>query len=143
MDRWLCSLLVGLTCGSPSARPVQHPSVQLTIDVSPPQTAPTDTSPSDVQIVRGQPYPLLDGAGRVLGIPDQLLLWNRRVNNHDISPRTEELAACYLAENNLPGVLVRVNQYAPLDEWRRLVKNKRVGAGCATRSARPRCCFTP
>ena len=129
MDRWLCFLLVGLVVGCTSSRSLQHPPAQPIIDGPPLHAAQTDLSPTDMQIVRGQPYPLLDGTGRVLGFPDQLLLWNRRVNNHQISPRTEQMVAGYLAENNLPEVLVRVNQYAPLDEWRRLVRNKRIGAG--------------
>ena len=81
------------------------------------------------QIERGEEYPIIDGIGWVVGIPDKLILWDRRVTNHHISAQTEEAIACYLAENDLQAVKVRLNQYHPWDEWRRLVANKRVGWG--------------
>jgi hypothetical protein len=83
----------------------------------------------DNQIERGKKRPVLDGAGWVLGIPGKLILWNRRVDSHDVSPRTEEAIREYLADNGLDHVKVRINQYAPLDDWRRLRKNKTVGWG--------------
>src|SRR6476660_9000124 len=81
------------------------------------------------QIERGQPRPILDGAGWVLGIPSKIVLWDRRVDNHRISPETEAAISEYLALNELTSVKVRLNQYAPGDEWRRLVRNDAVGAG--------------
>jgi len=81
------------------------------------------------QIERGQPRPVLDGVGWVLGIPSKIILWDRRVDNHSVSPETEEAIAEYLAVNDLTSVKVRLNQYAPGDEWRRLVANKAVGPG--------------
>jgi hypothetical protein len=84
---------------------------------------------NDPQIERGERYPLIDGVGWVIGIPEKILLWDRRVSNHQISPETEAAIADYLATNELLAVKVRLNQYHPLDEWRRLVANKRVGWG--------------
>jgi hypothetical protein len=84
---------------------------------------------TEPQLERGADYPFLDGLGWVLGIPDKIVLWDRRVSNHHISADTEEAIAQYLAENNLYAVKVRLNQYHPWDEWRRLVANKRVGWG--------------
>ncbi|WP_425616006.1 hypothetical protein NA78x_005944 [Anatilimnocola sp. NA78] len=84
---------------------------------------------NEPQIERGQPYPVLDGIGWVVGIPDKVILWDRRVNNHHISPETEAAIAEYLANNELLAVKVRLNQYDPGGEWRRLVANKRVGWG--------------
>ena len=78
---------------------------------------------TDEQIDRGQPRRLLDGAGWALGIPSKIILWDRRVDNHSISPETEMAIAEYLAANDLTSVKVRLNQYAPGDEWRRLVAN--------------------
>jgi hypothetical protein len=81
------------------------------------------------QIQRGKPRKILDAAGWVIGIPGKILLWNRRVDNHRISPETEAALAEYMAVNGLETTRVRLNQYAPMDDWRRLVRNKRVGAG--------------
>ncbi|MGN6547579.1 MAG: hypothetical protein ACTHK7_21175 [Aureliella sp.] len=80
------------------------------------------------QVQRGKPRKVIDAAGWIVGIPDKLLLWNRRIDNHNIGPRTEEVVSEYLAVNGLETTRVRLNQYAPLDDWRRLVRNKRVGA---------------
>lgn len=63
------------------------------------------------------------------GIPSKLILWDRRVENHDISADTEQAIRRYLADNDLSHVKVRLNQYAPLDDWRRLRANKTVGWG--------------
>lgn len=86
-------------------------------------------SESGPQIVRGTPHAVLDGVGWVFGIPDKILLWNVRMENHKISPETEEAVAEYLAKNDLDHVKVRLNQYDPADNWRRLVANKSVGWG--------------
>jgi hypothetical protein len=90
---------------------------------------PANVAWSNIQIERGKKRPVLDGAGWVFGIPGKLILWNRRVDSHDVSPRTEEAIREYLADNGLDHVKVRINQYAPLDDWRRLRKNKTVGWG--------------
>ncbi|MDG1895676.1 MAG: hypothetical protein P8J37_12280 [Fuerstiella sp.] len=84
---------------------------------------------TDTQIERGRRRPIIDGIGWVVGIPDKIMLWNRRVDNHNISPETEQAIAAYLARNNLTTVKVRLNQYAPGNEWKRLVANKSVGWG--------------
>lgn len=95
------------------------------VNVAPELVAATRKSP----IERGKPRPLLDGVGWVFGIPSKIILWNRRVENHDVSARTEASIRQYLADNDLDHVKVRINQYAPLDDWRRLRANKTVGWG--------------
>lgn len=84
---------------------------------------------SSVEVQTGRPNKLVDGAGWVLGIPGKILLWDRRVNNHKIAPETSAAVATYLERNQLQDVCVRVNQYDPGDEWRRLTENHEVGAG--------------
>jgi hypothetical protein len=84
---------------------------------------------TESQIERGQPRPLLDGAGWIVGIPSKIVLWDRRVDNHHISPATESAISEYLDANDLTSVKVRLNQYAPRDEWRRLVANDAVNPG--------------
>lgn len=81
------------------------------------------------QIERGQPRRFVDGVGWVIGIPDKIMLWNRRIENHNISPETEQAISDYLAKNELSTVKVRLNQYAPGQDWKRLVANKSVGWG--------------
>lgn len=62
----------------------------------------------------------------MLGIPDKILLWDRRINRHKISEGTIVATADYLEKNNLPHIKVRANQYAPIEDWKRLTKNKTV-----------------
>jgi hypothetical protein len=81
------------------------------------------------QIEWGQPRPILDGVGWVFGIPSKIILWDRRIDNHRISAETEAAISEYLAANDLTSVKVRLNQYAPRDEWRRLVANDAVAPG--------------
>jgi len=83
----------------------------------------------DSQIERGKRRPVLDGVGWVFGIPSKVILWDRRVENHDVSANTEESIRRYLDDNDLDHVKVRINQYAPLEDWRRLRANKTVGWG--------------
>ncbi len=81
------------------------------------------------QIERGESHEVLDAAGWVFGIPDKLLLWDRRAENHNISAETEYAIQDYLTEHRLTDVKVRLNQYAPGDEWRRLRDNDKVSPG--------------
>ena len=78
------------------------------------------------QIELGRPQPILDGVGWVMGIPGKILLWDRRIDRHKISEDTILATADYLQQNNLPHIKVRANQYAPLEDWRRLTKNDTV-----------------
>ncbi len=88
---------------------------------------PTDLSADgELQIERGAPRPVIDGFGWVWGIPSKLMLWNRQVENHRISPESETLLAEYLATNGLSDIKVRLNQYRPWDDWRRLTRNTSV-----------------
>ena len=70
---------------------------------------------------------MVDTLGWVVGVPSKVLMLDRRINNHDISPRTEQTIEQYLAANRLDKVKVRLNEYAPWDEWKRLVHNQSVG----------------
>lgn len=80
-------------------------------------------------VERGQPNKVLDTVGWIWGIPDKIILWDRRIDNHDIGSQTEAAVADYLAKNELASVKVRLNQYHPGDDWRRLAANDSVGAG--------------
>jgi hypothetical protein len=72
---------------------------------------------------------VLDGAGWVMGIPSKLLLWNTKVDSHSVSPETEQQLRQYLASRGLTDVKVRINQYHPKAEWKRLAQNKAIHPG--------------
>ena len=79
------------------------------------------------QIERGRPLCVVDSLGWVVGVPSKLLMLDHRINNHDISPRTELTMQEYLIANRLDNVKVRLNEYDPLGEWERLARNESVG----------------
>ena len=78
-------------------------------------------------IERGRERPVIDGIGWLVGIPRKIILWDSRVANHRVSTDTEQAVENYLAENQLDHVKVRINQYAPVADWRRLRENTAVG----------------
>ena len=89
--------------------------------------APEITSVTrDCPVERGEKRPLIDGLGWVVGIPRKIILWDCRVANHDVSCETEQSLEDYLEEHRLDHVKVRINQYAPLSDWRRLRSNTSV-----------------
>jgi hypothetical protein len=82
--------------------------------------------PDEVQIERGRKAPVVDTVGWVVGVPAKILMFDRRVANHNVSAESEATIHDYLAANGLDRVKVRVNQYDPVGEWHRLVDNKSV-----------------
>lgn len=84
--------------------------------------------PGEPQVVRGDPHKFLDWvAHNIVSLPSKLILWNWNVDRHNISPETERTMRQYLADNDLHQVKIRLNDYSPGGEWRRLVGNKAVG----------------
>jgi hypothetical protein len=79
------------------------------------------------QIERGEPRPVLDTVGWVVGVPSKIIMLDHRVNNHNVCQPTETAVRDYLARNGLDDVKVRINEYDPGGEWRRLTENKSVG----------------
>lgn len=86
-------------------------------------------APSDVTIVHGKPNRVADGIGYAVGLPERLLTLHPSVNNHEFSDATRDQLVTYLKRNDLSDVYVRVNQYDPAGEWRRLRENRRIAAG--------------
>lgn len=82
-----------------------------------------------IDVEHGEPRRVIDGVGWVFGIPKKLMLWDPRVDNHQVSSETVDETADFLAEKEVDGVMVRVNQYDPIGEWKRLAENDRVGLG--------------
>ncbi len=84
--------------------------------------------PGEEQVERGRPVAFLDWVGHhIISLPSKLILWNWDVDRHSISPETEAALRRYLAENDLGNVKIRLNEYSPGDEFRRLFHNKAVG----------------
>jgi hypothetical protein len=79
------------------------------------------------QIERGRRAPVIDTVGWIVGIPSKILMFNHHINNHNVSPETEKEIEAYLANNDLDKVKVRIDEYDPFGEWRRLGQNKSVG----------------
>lgn len=79
-----------------------------------------------VQVQRGQPRPVIDMAARVIALPSRIAVGDPRVDNHRVSPQTEVAITNYLEQNGLGSVLVRSNQYAPVDELKRMIANKNI-----------------
>jgi hypothetical protein len=119
--KFVCGgLLASLAgCATPVAKPIEP--VALT------EPKCVDTQTVVPQIERGRPMVVLDAVGWVVGVPSKILFLDHRINNHHISAETEAMLSEYLAANDLDGVKVRVNQYDPIDEWRRLRHNDVVG----------------
>ena len=78
---------------------------------------------------RGCPNVILDGAGWLVGIPSKLILWNTKIDSHSVSRETERHLRLYLTTNGIADVKVRVNQYDPIGEWKRLAQNKAIHPG--------------
>ncbi len=94
------------------------------------QSEQDERQPADeVTIVHGQPNVPLDRLAWVVGIPSRILPLHAHVNNHSLSGETEDKLTTYLRENELTDVYVRVNQYDPAGEWRRLRANDRMAPG--------------
>lgn len=120
-----CSLLAfiaGLTFTATGCQVLQPTPIRVTSQQISPELI--DTSHSQIEV--GKPHAILDGVGWVVGIPNKILLWDRRIDNHKISEDTVLVMADYLENNNLAHIKVRANQYAPLEDWHRLRKNKTV-----------------
>lgn len=94
------------------------------IDNSKQNVAPELVEVNTFPIERGEPRPVIDTVGWVVGIPSKLLLWDRRIDNHRIGVETESTIAEYLQDNQLGHVKVRLNQYRPWDDMKRLTKNR-------------------
>jgi len=81
------------------------------------------------QIEQGRPIPPLDALNHyLLSLPTKVLLWNWRVLDHQLADGDRAILEHYLKLNRLTAVKVRHNAYAPIDELRRLIQNREVGA---------------
>lgn len=86
----------------------------------------TGVNPENSQFERGMPFAPLDFFGDLLSKLPQLLFWNRRFGNHQISAETEKEIADFITHYEMTDVKVRINQWAPHKELARLVKNPHI-----------------
>jgi hypothetical protein len=117
-----CGCINGPRTFHASLREVDH-SVLTTATTSEQRPAPS------IEVVQGNPNKVVDSIGWVVGIPRRIILWDRRVDSHQVQPETMAEVATYAKVNQLDGICVRVNQYAPVDEWKRLTKNDQISPG--------------
>lgn len=87
--------------------------------------------PMEEQFLYGEPSKFLDASdwiwpGSWLA---KLLLWDKKIDSHEISEDTIQKLQDYIEANKLENVQVLVNSYSPGNQWSRLFKNKSVGAG--------------
>ncbi|MCB1175586.1 MAG: hypothetical protein KDK39_18570 [Leptospiraceae bacterium] len=83
-----------------------------------------DFNAENPQFESGEPYWILDAPGHYFfSLLSKLILWNWKMNNHDISEETKLYLQDYIRANRLQNVKVRFNMYDPADEWHRLTNN--------------------
>jgi hypothetical protein len=121
--RWLAVCALGLAaCASPPE--VYEPTESYYVDQE------IVFPDAGAQIERGEPIWIFDAFNDYLiSLPTKILLWNRHVLDHRMSETDQRILEAYLAMNRLHSVKVRHNEYAPIDEFRRLTQNTEVGAG--------------
>ena len=79
------------------------------------------------QLERGRPNIVVDTAGNILALPFKLLFLDWRFANHAVSSRTEEALVRYVNDHpELQHVHIRLNQYAPQKDFKRLLANRQV-----------------
>jgi hypothetical protein len=85
---------------------------------------------NEPQIERGQPNAWIDGFGHYFfSLPTKLVLLSWKIDNHDVPTEVEQALRDYLHANGLCNTKVRLNQYAPGGQWRRLFRNRDMPAG--------------
>ena len=126
ISRGVIAVVLGAGAGSLASRAIAQ-TVSPYGGLAEDSTACCEERPLDIEV--GADAPIIDGIGWVFGIPRKVLLWDRRADNHDVSQGTVDEVATYVDIRGLHDTKVRVNQYDPVGEWKRLVANKEVGAG--------------
>ncbi|MBN2384757.1 hypothetical protein JXQ70_17920 [bacterium] len=118
-------LLWGGACSSVPHKPYSPAQQYHAPDES---SVESDDTP---QITYGRSHRFLDASDWFWpeSLLSKLLLWNKKVDSHQVSAETVAYIERYLQENGLDKVRVRINDYDVRDEWRRLVRNRDVGGG--------------
>lgn len=86
---------------------------------------------NEPQFSYGRPNKFLDASDWFWpgSLVAKLILWNRKVDSHQISTQTVVAVQQFLKDNDLRDVKVRINEYSVGGELKRTVRNKSIGAG--------------
>jgi hypothetical protein len=87
---------------------------------------PYSSLPLSSQIQIGRQIWPIDILTNILALPAKLILWNWKFSNHHITDKTKIQIREFTETNQLEALKVRVNAYDPVDDMRRLFKNKEV-----------------
>lgn len=91
------------------------------------ETTIEEFSVENPQFESGEPYKIIDYPGHYFfSLPSKLILWSWDMDSHQISEETKQYLEDYIRENNLTNVKIRFNQYAPIDDLKRLWKNDNI-----------------
>ncbi|MBI4617812.1 MAG: hypothetical protein HY720_29635 [Planctomycetes bacterium] len=123
MRVWLLAACLVLLAGCSSPPDPYEPAVPVICEDD-----DLATPPGEERIERGGSWGFLDPVfSWTFGLPAKLILWSFEIDSHEIDERTEEAIRCYMAANGLSDTKVRLNQYDPIGEWKRLFANEKVG----------------
>ena len=88
-------------------------------------------APGEEQISRSEPHGFLDKSDWIWpgSLFSKLILWNSKVDSHQISVETETALREYLKANHLTHVKVRINSCNVPGELKRTLRNKAVAPG--------------
>ena len=80
------------------------------------------------EVVVGKPNRLLDASDWYwpLSLFGKLLLWNAKVDSHEISDETIQALVQFCEDHELGDVEIRINAYSVGDEWRRTFSNENI-----------------
>ena len=106
-----------------------HSQTACNRSVSDESESDCDNAVSGLDVRYGRPNKVIDSAGWVFGVPRKVLLWDRRVDNNNVSDQTTESVATFAEMHQLDGLCARINQYDPFDEFSRLRTNTTVAPG--------------
>lgn len=83
---------------------------------------------NEPQIEVGRKNLIVDTVGNITGIPAKIILGSSKVENHNISEETLETIKSYVQKNkeDVKSTKIRINQFAPVGEFKRLVSNKKM-----------------
>jgi len=77
-------------------------------------------------ISQGQRLPFVDTLGRIFSYANKLVFLNTRFEDHEPDPRVVQALHRFVDHHGLDGLHIRLNEYNPLDDLRRLLMNGRV-----------------
>lgn len=88
-----------------------------------------DSRHVEEQFIIGEPNKFLDASDWIWpgSLIAKLILWNHKIDSHEISEDTLKIMSVYMSKNELSDVQVLVNTYKPGVQWVRTFKNKEVG----------------